>query len=76
MYHPVSADYDLYCVARGTMKAGSGGMVSAIAAQANQLKMGTGADDRPTVVVEFETGLVVLMLCSHDMLLFFFIVLF
>ena len=42
--------------ARGTMKPENAGLVAAIASQANQLKLGTGADDSPTVVVEFDNG--------------------
>lgn len=38
------------------MKPETAGVVAAIASQAKQLKIGTGADDSPTVVVEFENG--------------------
>ena len=43
-------------VARGTLKADAAGLVAGIASQANSLKVGAGADDIPTVVVEFDTG--------------------
>lgn len=43
-------------LARGTLKPESAGLVAGLATQANSLKMGTGEDDIPTVVVEFDTG--------------------
>lgn len=51
----------LITVARGTLQSQSdtvGGLVSGLATQAQTLKIGTGDDDRPTVVVEFDTGFV------------------
>ena len=38
------------------MKPETAGVVSAMSAQASQLKIGTGTDDSPTIVVEFDTG--------------------
>lgn len=46
-----------FSVARGTLQGDTvAGLVSGLATQAKTLKMGTGEDDKPTVVVEFETG--------------------
>ena len=42
-----------------TLKADSAGLISGLADKASQLKHGTGADDHPVVVVEFDTGYVV-----------------
>jgi len=40
------------------MKPDSAGLVAGIASKAVQLKHGTGADDHPVVVIEFDTGCV------------------
>ena len=48
--------YYCYSLARGTLNAETAGIVSGLSSQAENLKIGTGADDRPTVVVEFDTG--------------------
>lgn len=45
-----------YLSAQGTLKAESAGVVAGLANKASQLKQGTGADDQPVVVVEFDTG--------------------
>lgn len=42
--------------AQGTLKSDSSGLVAGLASKAAQLKHGTGADDNPVVVVEFDTG--------------------
>lgn len=42
--------------AQGTLKSDSAGLISGLADKARQLKHGTGADDHPVVVVEFDTG--------------------
>ena len=47
-----------FLTARGSLGADTAGIVSGLASQAQTLKMGTGGDDLPTVVVEFDTGLV------------------
>ena len=51
---------DLYhiflSIAQGTLKPDSAGLISGLAEKASQLKHGTGADDHPVVVVEFDTG--------------------
>ena len=44
--------------AQGTLKPDSAGLISGLAEKAGQLKHGTGADDLPVVVVEFDTGYV------------------
>ena len=46
----------LSCKAQGTLKAESAGVVAGLASKAARLKQGTGADDQPVVVVEFDTG--------------------
>ena len=46
----------LISLAQGTLKAESAGVVAGLANKATQLKLGTGADDQPVVVVEFDTG--------------------
>ena len=46
----------IYLSAQGTLKAESAGVVAGLASKASQLKQGTGADDQPVVVVEFDTG--------------------
>lgn len=46
----------LSSLARGTLKPDTAGLVAGIASQANSLKLGTSEDDKPTVVVEFDTG--------------------
>lgn len=43
-------------VAQGTLKPDAAGLISGLAEKASQLKHGTGADDHPVVVVEFDTG--------------------
>ena len=42
--------------AQGTLKAHSAGLVSAVADKAYQLKHGTDPDEKPVVVIEFDTG--------------------
>ena len=51
----------LSLTARGTLGADTAGIVSGLASQAQNLKMGTGDDDNPTVVVEFDAGLVIVV---------------
>jgi hepatitis B virus X-interacting protein len=46
----------LSLAARGTLKPQSAGVIAGLVSQANNLKMGTSDDDRPTIVVEFDTG--------------------
>ena len=48
--------FTLSILAQGTLKSSAAGIVAGLASQANSLKMGTGDDDKPTVVVEFDTG--------------------
>ena len=48
--------HTLSILAQGTLKSSAAGIVAGLASQANSLKMGTGDDDKPTVVVEFDTG--------------------
>ena len=52
----VSFHIHTYHLAQGTLKAESAGVVAGLANKASQLKQGTGADDQPVVVVEFDTG--------------------
>ncbi len=42
--------------AQGTLKPETAGLISGLAEKAAELKHGTGADDKPVVVVEFDTG--------------------
>lgn len=46
----------LSLAARGTLKPESSGLVSGLATQAASLNLGNGEDDKPTIVVEFDTG--------------------
>lgn len=46
----------LYILAQGTLKPEAAGLVSGLVDKAAQLKHGTGADDHPVVVVEFDSG--------------------
>eukprot|EP00731_Ephydatia_muelleri_P000542 Em0001g542a len=46
----------LALAAQGTLKPEAAGLIAGLASQAGQLKHGTGRDDIPTVVVEFDTG--------------------
>ena len=56
-YFPLSSLlHTLSILAQGTLKSSAAGIVAGLASQANSLKMGTGDDDKPTVVVEFDTG--------------------
>lgn len=48
----------LLTLARGTLKQESAGLVSGLVSQANFLKLGTDEDEKPTIVLEFDTGLV------------------
>jgi len=54
----------LALAAQGTMKPDSAGLVAGIASKAVQLKHGTGADDHPVVVIEFDTGNILIR--SHE----------
>ena len=42
--------------AQGSLKPESAGLVAGMAGKAAQLKHGTGSDDHPVIVVEFDTG--------------------
>ena len=52
--HPPSLSPSL--LAQGTMKSQSAGQVSVMATKACQLRHGTDPDEKPVVVVEFDTG--------------------
>ncbi len=52
--------------AQGTLKPDCSGLVSGLANKAAQLKHGTGADDHPVVVLDFDTGYV-LLIVTPDM---------
>ena len=64
-------------VAKGTLKPESSGLVSGLAAQAGSLNLGNGEDDKPTIIVEFDTGLeliitIILRILASLVLLLFF----
>ena len=63
LFHMIYSHYqssfkELSVVAQGTLKPEAAGLISGLAEKAMELKHGTGADDQPVVVVEFDTGYV------------------